>query len=118
MLIDMTAEEQLCDLYEAFNARDIDRVLKALDPEVDWPNAWQGGRVRGHDAVRDYWRRQWAEIDPRVDLVSITRAPDGRTVVDVRQVVMNRAGELLSDGRVSHVYEFRDGLVVRMDVAE
>ncbi len=118
MLHTMTPEQLLRDLYAAFNARDIDRVLGALSPEVDWPNAWQGGRLHGHDEVRDYWRRQWAEIDPRVDPVSITQAPDGRTVVDVHQVVRSRDGEVLSDGRVRHVYEFRAGLVVRMDVEE
>jgi hypothetical protein len=29
-----------------------------MHPEVDWPNAWEGGRVVGHAAVRDYWRME------------------------------------------------------------
>ena len=54
------------DLYAAFNARDIDAVLARLDADVDWPNAWEGGRLRGREAVRAYWTRQWAAIDGRV----------------------------------------------------
>ena len=35
-------------------------------PDVDWPNAWEGGRLRVPEAVREYWTRQWAAIDPSV----------------------------------------------------
>jgi ribosomal protein S18 acetylase RimI-like enzyme len=105
-------------LYEAFNARDIDVVLAALAPDVDWPNAWEGGRLRGHDEVRAYWTRQFAEIDGRVDPVAITERPDGRLAVDVHQVVRTPDGELVSDGYVVHVYEHRDGLFTRMDVEQ
>lgn len=59
-------ERQLTALYAAFNARQIDLVLQALHPEVDWPNGWEGGRLHGRDAVREYWQRQWTEIDPSV----------------------------------------------------
>ena len=51
-------------LYEAFNRRDVDAVLAMMSDEVDWPNAWKGGRLVGRDAVRDYWTTQWLEIDP------------------------------------------------------
>ena len=117
----MAAEELLRTLYAAFNARDIDAALAGMTDDVDWPNAWEGGRVRGHDAVRDYWTRQWAAIDPRVDPVQIgTRVggDDGRVEVEVHQVVHNLDGGLLDDGVVIHVYELRDGLVARMDVKE
>jgi hypothetical protein len=114
----MEADRLLRSLYAAFNAREIDSVLIALTDDVDWPNAWEGGRLRGHAAVRDYWTRQWAEIDPHVDPVSVTPRPDGRVEVAVHQVVRSRDGELLSDGRVLHVYELRDGLVARMEVEE
>ncbi|MGH9765311.1 MAG: nuclear transport factor 2 family protein, partial [Blastocatellia bacterium] len=56
-------QDLLSDVYNKFNARDIDAVLAALHPEVDWPNGWEGGRVHGHAEVRDYWTRQWKELD-------------------------------------------------------
>lgn len=54
----------ILSLYAAFNARDIDTVLAAMTSDVDWPNGWEGGRIVGHDDVRDYWERQWAAVDP------------------------------------------------------
>jgi SnoaL-like domain len=43
------------ELYEACNRRDIDAVLAMMNGEVDWPNAWKGGRLNGREAVRAYW---------------------------------------------------------------
>lgn len=87
--------------------------------DVDWPNAWEGGRVVGRAAVRDYWKRQFAAISSRVEPEDITEEPDGSITVDVRQVVHDaRTGDLISDSRVRHRYRLVDGLVVRMDVPE
>ena len=59
----------LIGVYNAFNARNIDAVLAVLHPDVDWPNGWEGGRVNGHQGVRDYWTRLWGSLDPRVEPV-------------------------------------------------
>jgi ketosteroid isomerase-like protein len=112
------AEELVRRAYEAFNARDLDAALALMAPDVDWPNAWEGGRMIGHDAVHEYWTRQWAEIDPRVEPVGVRELPDGRIAVDVHQIVRSRAGELLADTRVEHVYTVRDGLIARMEVLD
>jgi hypothetical protein len=111
-------EQLLTALYAAFNARDIDSLVAHLHPDVDWPNAWEGGRVHGHDGVREYWTRQWAAIDPRVDPVGFRVAGDDRVVVDVDQSARDLDGNLLGEGRVRHVYSFRDGLIARMDVED
>jgi len=34
-----------------------------MHSDVDWPNGMEGGRVRGHDAVRGYWTRQWQSME-------------------------------------------------------
>ena len=73
-------------LYEAFNSRDIDAVLAMMSEEVNWPNAWKGGRLTGREAVRDYWTAQWAEIDPHVEPLSVTERADGSLAVRVSQV--------------------------------
>src|ERR1700730_5333766 len=99
--------------YEAFNARDIDAALSRMAADVDWPNAWEGGRVHGHEGVRDYWTRQWSAIDPAVDPVGFTTRPDGSIVVEVDQVARDLAGTLLGEGRVLHIYVFRDDLIAR-----
>jgi hypothetical protein len=110
-------EELLRRAYEAFNARDVDAALALMHPEVDWPNGMEGGRVLGRAAVREYWTRQFEVIDSRVEPEGFTTDAEGRVVVDVHQVVRDTAGELLSDGRVEHVYTIRDGLVERMEIA-
>jgi ketosteroid isomerase-like protein len=112
-------EEILKSAYRAFNARDIEAAVDLMHPEVDWPNAWEGGRVVGRDAVRDYWTRQFSEISSRVEPEGFTHEPDGSVTVDVHQVVHHaRTGELISDSRVQHRYRIAGGLIVRMDVLQ
>jgi ketosteroid isomerase-like protein len=105
------------EAYAAFNRREIDAVLALMTPDVDWPNGMEGGRVVGHDQVRDYWTRQWSVLDPRVDPVNIGDE-SGKTVVRVRQVVRDLSGNVLVDHFVLHVYSFSDDLIDRMDIRE
>jgi len=113
------AELILRSAYRAFNARDIEAAIDLMHPDVDWPNAWEGGRVVGRAAVRDYWSRQFAAISSKVEPERFTEEPDGSITVDVRQVVHDtRTGDLISDSQVRHRYRLVDGLVVRMDVLE
>jgi hypothetical protein len=106
------------ELYDAFNARDIDRVMVRFAPDIDWPNAWEGGRVVGHAAVRDYWLRQWQVIDPTVRPHRVRELDDGRVEVLVHQVVRDRDGDLLSEAYVLHTYTLDGGLFSRMDVGD
>ena len=110
--------QQLEQMYQAFNARDADRVLREMTPDVDWPNGWEGGRVTGQTAVRDYWRRQWEALDPTVTPGEFTALPDGSIRVRVHQVVRDRAGTLLADTHVNHVYRFRGNLIHSMEIEE
>lgn len=115
----MSEEERLLRrAYEAFNARDIDGALALMHPDVDWPNGMEGGRERGHAAVRAYWARQFGMIDSHVEPERFEVDTDGRIVVNVHQVVRDLEGGVLTDGRVRHAYTFRDGLVARMDIEE
>jgi ketosteroid isomerase-like protein len=105
--------------YRAFNAGDVDAAIELTHPDVDWPNAWEGGRVVGHAAVRDYWSRQFDAISSEVEPQSFAEEPDGAIAVEVHQVVREAAtGKLVSDSRVLHRYRFEDGLITRMDVVE
>jgi len=89
---DTQREELLRSLYEAFNARDVDICLAAMTPDVDWANGWEGGRVVGRDAVRDYWTRQWTAIDSTAEPTEVTERPDGKIEVAVRLVARDKAG--------------------------
>jgi ketosteroid isomerase-like protein len=110
------AVELLRDLYSKFNRREIEQVLTVMHSEVDWPNGWEGGRVLGKPAVREYWRRQFEVLDPRVEPQHFTMEADGRIAVDVHQVVHDKSGKLLADQMVQHIYEIRDGLIRSMEI--
>jgi hypothetical protein len=114
----MDYEHLIGRLYFAFNDRDIDVLLAQMTEDVDWPNAWEGGRVHGRDGVRDYWTRQWAAIDPTVEAGPVTTRPDGKVAVDVHQLVRSPDGTLLDEGDVVHVYSFHGALIARMDVED
>ncbi len=110
-------EPVLRSAYQAFNDRDLETALELMHPDVDWPNAWEGGRVRGRAAVREYWERQFAAISSDVQPERFTSEPDGSVTVDVHQVVRDaRTHELLSDSHVRHRYRLETGLILRMDV--
>src|SRR3954469_5476037 len=109
-------EALLRQTYAAFNARDVDAVLAALHPDVDWPNVLEDTRLHGHAAVRAYWAGQFATIDPRVEPQGFSLESDGRIAVDVHQEVRDLSGAVLVDGSVQHVYRVRDGLFDQMEV--
>jgi hypothetical protein len=108
--------ELLASAYAAFNARDIGAILAIMDPDVDWPNGMEGGRVHGHTGVRNYWERQWAKVDPRVEPIRFGADEAGQMVVEVHQVVRDLGGSVLSDQVVQHVYTIHDNLIHRMDI--
>ncbi len=111
-----TAREVLLNAYDAFNVRDIEAALATMHPDVHWPNGMEGGYVHGRTGVRDYWTRQWAILDPHVEPLRFELDAAGRTVVDVRQVIRDLAGNIRADHIVQHVYEMRDGLIASMEI--
>jgi ketosteroid isomerase-like protein len=113
-----TDHDLLTNIYQAFNARDIETALAAMHPDVDWPNGMEGGRVHGHGGVREYWTRQWTLIDPHVEPRGFHTDETGQVVVDVHQVIHDMDGNLLADRMVQHVYRFEGGLVVSMEIRE
>jgi ketosteroid isomerase-like protein len=118
MTVDQT-EEILRSAYRAFNARDVDAALELMHAEVDWPNAWEGGRVVGRAAVGDYWRRQFESISSKVEPEAFEHLTDGEVSVLVNQTVHDaKSGEKLSEGTVRHRYRLEDSLIVWMDVEE
>jgi hypothetical protein len=102
--------------YSAFNSRDIDTALSTFHPDIEWPKAFEGGYVSGHSAIREYWTRQWTEINPNVQPVELNERKDGTLEVTVRQKVKDLQGNTISDGIVKHIYTLQDGLLRRMDI--
>jgi hypothetical protein len=108
--------EILKRLYSQFNAREMEAVLSSLDENVVWANGMEGGYVYGRGGVREYWTRQWAIVDPHVEPIGFTVAPDGAIEVGVHQVARDLAGNILLDRMVGHIFRIEDGLVQRFDI--
>ncbi|MBI3474898.1 MAG: nuclear transport factor 2 family protein [Acidobacteria bacterium] len=114
--MEVQQHQLLTALYAAFNARDIDRCLTGMLPDVIWANGMEGGSVHGHAGVREYWTRQWKQVNPRVDPQGFHIDGD-KVTVDVHQVVRDMDGSVLADQMVKHVFTCENGLVKIFEIA-
>ncbi len=112
----MDSQPTFRQLYQDFNTRRVDAVLSHMHPDVQWPKAFEGGYVSGHDEIRKYWTRQWTEINGIVEPIGFNERQDGTVEVTVHQVVKDLQGELIFDGTVKHIYTLQDDLIRRMDI--
>ena len=109
-------EDLIKKAYTAFNERDIDMALSTMQPKVQWSKAWEGGYISGHQEIKEYWTRQWKEINPKVEPVGFSERQNGSLEVEVHQKVKDIEGNSMFDGKVKHVYTFEDGLINTMDI--
>ena len=80
----MPSDRELLErLYDRFNARDMEAALATMYTDVMWANGLEGGHVRGHDGVRDYWTRQWETMDSRAEPIGFSIGEDGTAYVEV-----------------------------------
>jgi hypothetical protein len=105
--------------YLAFNTGNVEAAVNLMHSEVDWPNTWEGGRILGRAAVRNYWNRQFAAISSNVEPENFSEDQDGSITAVVHQVIHDaHTGALISDSWVRHQFCLENGLIVRMDVVE
>ena len=110
--------ELITGLYDALDARDVDRLTACFAAGIDWPDAMGGGRVVGRAAVREHWLRQWEVVELVVRPRLVRELADGRYEALVDQTIRDRDGDLLSETVVVHTYTVEGGLVARMDVGD
>jgi hypothetical protein len=53
----MISEQLLQNLYDAFNRREIDRIIELMDVNVKWANGMEGGFIYGSERVCEYWQK-------------------------------------------------------------
>lgn len=109
-------EDLIKNAYSAFNDRNIDKALSTMQPDVQWSKAWEGGYISGHDKIKQYWTRQWSEIDPIVIPICFNQRQNGSLEVEVHQIVKDLKGSPVFDGIVKHIYNFESGLIKTMDI--
>ena len=106
------------NIYDAFNRREIETVLASMTPDVKWANGMEGGFVYGRDNVREYWRRQFETISPRLEILDHYTDENGRSVVTVHQVVKDLNGALLVEKTVRQIFTFEDGSIKLFELDE
>ncbi len=100
--------------YEAWNRRDVERLLELTDPAVDIAPLVIGvtsrGPWRGHDGVRKLLAdaSMWERFEIRCDQV---RTFGERAVALVHVEVAARADGPVVTGDIAHVIEFSGALV-------
>ncbi len=111
--------ELVREAYEAFARGDIQRVLGLLDDKVEWYEAehvtyWPGGSFVGPQAVLNgVFARIPQDFDGfRVDVSRIVGCGDTVLVEARYRGTVKATGKRL-DVQVAHVWDFRDGKVVR-----
>jgi len=108
----------LQDLYEAFNRREIEKILSLMKPDVKWANGMEDGLVYGRDNVREYWRKQFEILQPQLEPLEFERDENNRSVVTVRQTVRDLEGNLVLEKTVRQIFTFDDGLISVFEIGE
>jgi ketosteroid isomerase-like protein len=105
--------------YDAFARGDVPAVLKLLDPKVEWNEAehvtyWTGGSFQGpQDVVNGVFARIPQDFDGfRIEVRRMVAAGD-TILVEARYRATAKATGTPLDAQVAHVWDFRDGKIVR-----
>jgi hypothetical protein len=108
----MNSDQQLLqNLYDAFNKREIETIISAMQPDVKWANGFEGGFVHGRDAVREYWTNQLKVIQPELEILKHEIDENNRHIVTVHEVVKDLDGKLLADMTVRQIFTIENGLI-------
>lgn len=110
--IQKTPEQVVQSLVDAYNARDIEGILKAYSPEST-AYALPSGEVilKGHDAIRKKFARV-LEPNMKLKVEIVSRIVDGKFVIDKEKISGTADGKPIEFfGTV--IYEVTDGVIQR-----
>ena len=107
-------------LYEAFQRGEVDAVLGAMSPDIDWRSVgdsedWPGfGERHGLDEVRGYFQAQADELDfTGFEVRDIDHAGDDKVLAEGASSFTFKHGGLPATAEWVHIFTLRDGKVVR-----
>jgi ketosteroid isomerase-like protein len=108
-------EQVIRQAYAAFNRQDANGALTALHPDVEWADG-AGRLLQGRDEVRKHWTQQWATSAPTIEPLSFTHEDDGIVTAEIRLVVRDADGEVMSERSMKNVFVLQGGLITRMQI--
>jgi hypothetical protein len=108
----MNSDQQLLqNLYDAFNKREIETIISAMQPDVKWANGFEGGFIQGRDAVREYWTNQLKVIQPELEILKHEIDENNQHIVTVHEVVKDLDGKPIADMTVQQIFTIENGLI-------
>jgi len=120
-----TATQLIKEIYDCFNARDVDGVLAVLTDDVAWANGMDGGHVHGHAALRAYWTHQWSVVSPHVEPIVFQQKDNDTIAVEVIQSVFDLNGAPLTgqthglkDKTVIHIFQMKNDKIKCFDIQD
>ena len=106
-------------VYDAFLRGDVTAVVAVMDEQIDWNEAehvtyWQGDPFIGpHAVLTGVFARLAHDFDNfRIDVSRLVAAGD-TVLVEARYRATARATGKPLDAQVAHVFDLRDGKIVR-----
>lgn len=104
-------------MFAAFREKDAEGIRRVMHPEIEWiQNAgFPGGHWRGVDDVlgNAFTRLRTEWTDWRADVTEWLEAGESVVAIGVYRATHNATGKAM-EAAFAHVYEVRDGRVVRM----
>jgi len=109
-------ETRLNSLFDAFNKKDPEAGAAVLHPDVSWSNILGDQRLEGREAVQQMWATQFGRFNSHVSLLAVTPEGDEQVRARVYYVVQGLDGKVFTEEPAEHLFRFKDGLIVRMDL--
>jgi uncharacterized protein len=105
--------------YEAFNRGETEALFEAADPDIEFvpaDRAANAGVVRGSEAIRQFFEDLFepferVDVEPQKFFES-----DDRIAVILQARFRPRGSSALVENRIGHVWTFRDGRALRLEI--
>jgi ketosteroid isomerase-like protein len=115
-----TNTETVLASVDAFNRGDLETLLAALHPDIEWhvpPVLPEGPVYHGHAGVRDVWRSLNEPFDAfQIDVEEVLEAGDRVLVMAAVRGRGRESGVEVDTPSFGWIWTLEDGLVVRVEV--
>ena len=110
------ASQTIEALYEAFRRRDMSAIFRLLSPDVEIVQSeklsW-GGRYNGHDGARQFFGKLGSHINSTLAIERMIDSGDHVAAIGWTEGTVNATG-VAYRVPISHLWQVRDGLIVRV----
>lgn len=104
----------LSALHRAIEDHDIEALVALFHPEARIPDSLDQGLLVGHQEIRAYFLRQFAEMQVGATLLWVHPLPDDRADAIIHVTVHNPQGDFRWEGQVAASYRLDQGLIAEM----